>query len=559
MGKYLYGLHDEFDPSLRQQIPNLSWVVVAIGIGSNPSDTGGTDLTRFSNIGITPIVRLSNAFWHDGTLPHSSNYGNFAQRVQNFVRASRGVRHWMIGNEMNLANERHHGEVVTPEMYASVFKMCQAKIKELQTDAIVMNGAVAPWNIESGYWQDYFAKILELTSPDAINLHTYTHGSAPNLIYSDAKMNPPYDKDHYHFYVYRDFLARVPQRLRHLPAFITETDMDEAWTNSNNGWIKNAFGDINWWNQQPGTQKIHALVLYRWQQLDKWGIDGKAGTIEDFKQAAQMGYEVPKTGVSKVATQNSKPATGRLYALTTVNIRRAPSLTGEIVGQLSPNEEIAITAEQQADGLTWVQFEKGWAAKMAPNGQTLLGNNRSGPSSNLISELSQKYGVDEKLIRAVINVESGGSGLRNGRVLIRVEAHLLIRELGDIAKQYLTIGNPIWTGHKFKGQEYHGNQDKEWEVLNFFAQIDAEKAYRSTSFGSGQIMGFHAEKFGYGSAVAMAEAFKDQDEQIRAMFTFMKNGGMIDALKRGDIEGFVSSYNGPGQVQHYTSLIRKQL
>ena len=73
--------------------------------------------------------------------------------------------------------------------------------------------------------------------------------------------------------------------MRHLPVYLTETDQDDAWRNENNGWVQRVYGEIDWWNRQPGNQVIRAVILYRWPNVDKWGIDGKAGVIEDFRKA----------------------------------------------------------------------------------------------------------------------------------------------------------------------------------------------------------------------------------------------------------------------------------
>ena len=78
--------------------------------------------------------------------------------------------------------------------------------------------------------------------------------------------------------------------MRHLPVYLTETDQDDAWRNENNGWVQRAYGEIDWWNRQPGNQVIRAVILYRWPNVDKWGIDGKAGVIEDFRKAISFKY-----------------------------------------------------------------------------------------------------------------------------------------------------------------------------------------------------------------------------------------------------------------------------
>jgi hypothetical protein len=91
-----------------------------------------------------------------------------------------------------------------------------------------------------------------------MTVHTYTHGTDPNLINDAGKMNPPFQNRHYHFFAYRDFMNAVPANMRALPLYITETDQDEAWLDQNTGWVKRAYAEINWWNTQGNNQQIHA-------------------------------------------------------------------------------------------------------------------------------------------------------------------------------------------------------------------------------------------------------------------------------------------------------------
>ena len=123
---------------------------------------------------------------------------------------------------------------------------------------------------------------------DGITLHTYTHGASPALITSEEKMNDPrFANLRYHFRTYQDFMAAVPQSMRGLPVYITETNQgDQPWENANTGWVRAAYAEIDRWNR-ANTQKIRSFLLYRWPQVpgDRWGIEGKAGVIEDFRQA----------------------------------------------------------------------------------------------------------------------------------------------------------------------------------------------------------------------------------------------------------------------------------
>ncbi|NOZ06767.1 MAG: hypothetical protein GXP41_10555 [Chloroflexi bacterium] len=308
---YIFGLHDPEGEQLMLDAGRPGWVLITEGIGADPQNYSGGDYQYLADKGLGVIVRLNYGYGDQGTLPVSGQYTNFAKRCGNFVAASRGCHVWVIGNEMNLANERPggpQGETITPARYAKCYlavrRAIQGKPGHGQDQVIV--GAVGPWNTEttypgnsSGDWILYFRHILERLEGhcDGFALHAYTHGSDPNLIYSEQKMDPPFENRNYHFRTYRDFLEVVPDAMRSLPVYITETDQYGPWHDSANGWVRNAYGEIDAWNKDPDHQPIQALILYRWPVgLDQWGIANKQGVIDDFRAAMQNAYRVRPPG-----------------------------------------------------------------------------------------------------------------------------------------------------------------------------------------------------------------------------------------------------------------------
>jgi hypothetical protein len=131
----------------------------------------------------------------------------------------------------------------------------------------------------------YHVRVLELLGQgglDAIAVHTYTHGTDPALVVDEAHMGPPYEAYHYNFRAYRDYLNAHPAWARSLPVYITETDQVDPWADTNSGWVRNAYREIDDWNKTPGTQKIRSLLLYRFcPGCDQWDITTK-GVIADF-------------------------------------------------------------------------------------------------------------------------------------------------------------------------------------------------------------------------------------------------------------------------------------
>jgi len=327
--KYLYGLHDPGGEHimLGQGVPG--WVLITVAIGHDPNDHSpgddrsfGGDYRRLSDKGLGVIIRLNNGYGSLGTIPYERDYDNFAQRCANFVRRSCGAHIWIVGNEPNHPIEwpgadwdwdiipprpkspDKEGEKITPERYARCYRKVREAIHALSghENDQVLTAAIAPWNPLTTYpgnpngdWVQYFRDLLELLGPencDGIALHTYTHGTDPKLIRSDEKVGDPrYSHYHWHFRAYRDFMQAIPDNMRHLPVYITETDQgDDPWRNENTGWVRQAYGEIDEWNKNQ-RQQIRSLILYRWPRWDKWHIEGKEGVIEDFKQALKERHE----------------------------------------------------------------------------------------------------------------------------------------------------------------------------------------------------------------------------------------------------------------------------
>lgn len=273
------------------------------------------------------------------------------------------------------AAERVAPVPITPADYVQCFQLCRAAIKALpgHADDQVIVGAVAPWNVDTVYpgnptgnWIQYFADILAglgANGCDGIALHTYTHGSDPALITDTSTMNPPFQAYYYNFLAYRNFMTAIPAAMRQLPVYITETDQDVPWLDANNGWVQAAYGEINWWNQQPGNQQIRSLILYRWQRLDQWYIEGKNGVIQGFSEALANDYRwkepPPKPATYKVGDV--------LRTLDVVNFRAAPA--GQILGQLPVDAQVTVRNARyvMVGGLPY------WAVRTMFNGQAVDG------------------------------------------------------------------------------------------------------------------------------------------------------------------------------------------
>lgn len=294
----IYGIHGLGGEFL---LKGKGWIVFTHGIGDNPDDHAGFDYRRWSDQGYGIIARL-NYGYGIGTIPVEGRYSRFAGRCAQFVEHSLGCRIWIVGNEPNHAQERPNGIAITPRMYADCYTAVWQAIKGLATDKYheIVPAPIAPWNNQTTYhgnrggdWIGYFTDVLRYIMereafPGAIALHTYTHGHDPSLITSEARMDPPFHQWRYNFRSYIDFMKAIPVELGRLPVYITETDANDPWSDINNGWVQEAYAEIDRWNRKE-HRTIFALVLYRWQ-YDRWQFKNKLRLHEDIRAAVEKGY-----------------------------------------------------------------------------------------------------------------------------------------------------------------------------------------------------------------------------------------------------------------------------
>lgn len=280
---YIYGMHDLCPENI---LDGRGTIVHAARLGHNPDDYSSVD---FLDRPETMIVRLQHGWHPDGTLPEEYLFDSYLARVENFVSTSKGVRIWITWNEPNHSQERPHGHIITPTYAGTAHVRMRDKIRSLpgHEDDLVLLGAVAPWNLESGDWLQYFRDVFWTvgTNLDGITLHAYTHGTHPDLIFSNERRHGWL----WHFRTYQQQIDEcVPHQLLHLPFWITETNQTEPWNDYNTGWVQNAYREIDDWNR-ANNPEIRALVLYRWA-FDQWELWDKPGVVADLHAAMEHHY-----------------------------------------------------------------------------------------------------------------------------------------------------------------------------------------------------------------------------------------------------------------------------
>ena len=144
-------------------------------------------------------------------------------------------------------------------------------------------------------------------------------------------------------------------------------------------------------------------------------------------------------------------------------------------------------------------------------------------------ELAEKFGIEYRILRTVMKVESAGSGFsKDGKIKIQFEPYHFRKYTG------IRIANGV------------ENQPKEYKAYLKAVQIDIEAAMLSTSWGLGQIMGFNHKTAGYKTVQEMVQIFiQSEYYQLEGMLNFIKSHKkMFVALISKEWAVFAYYYNG---------------
>lgn len=167
----------------------------------------------------------------------------------------------------------------------------------------------------------------------------------------------------------------------------------------------------------------------------------------------------------------------------------------------------------------------------------------SGPATRFndeaIEQAAKKIGCPVAAVRAVIDVESRGGFLADGRPKILFERHYFSRlTKGKFDKSNPDISATKWGGYKGGAAEY--------DRLGRAIKLDRDAALRSASWGAFQIMGDNFKMCGFSNAEDFVKAMvAGEPEQLDAFVQFVKKSGLDDELGRLDWAGFARGYNGP--------------
>lgn len=168
-----------------------------------------------------------------------------------------------------------------------------------------------------------------------------------------------------------------------------------------------------------------------------------------------------------------------------------------------------------------------------------------------ITEIAKQYGLTYAHIKAIVEVESAGSGFINGLPKILYEPHIMYRRLGNTPTRQKMVREQPTLCYERWGTYKYGKTNEQHKRLEIAAQYDRDTALESCSWGLGQVMGYHWKLLGYPSLQAFVNAmYQDEASQLDCMMRFIKANNLISYLKSENWAKFARAYNGAGYAKN---------
>lgn len=164
-----------------------------------------------------------------------------------------------------------------------------------------------------------------------------------------------------------------------------------------------------------------------------------------------------------------------------------------------------------------------------------------------IAELADRWSVNPCHLRAVLAVESAGSGFllkepAPARPKILFEAHWFYK----LTPKPVSRTRPDLSSKRWNRKLYKGGS-AEWDRLRDAMAFDPLPALKSASWGLGQVMGFNYKVAGCASVEQfVVENFTGEKQQFNHMLNFVDNNSLMGHLRAGRWASFARGYNGAG-------------
>lgn len=184
-----------------------------------------------------------------------------------------------------------------------------------------------------------------------------------------------------------------------------------------------------------------------------------------------------------------------------------------------------------------------------------------------LKDFATKYTLELAAVKSINEVESSGKGfLMNGKPKILFEGHVFWQQLQKRGIDPKTLLNaqsknvlyPKWTKVYYKG----GAQ--EYDRLNQAIALSSnplvkEAALSSASWGSFQIMGYHAVSLGYKSVQEFVDKmYLHEREHLAAFGKFLEVNKILSYLRNKNWAKVAEKYNGSGyRTNKYDEKLKK--
>lgn len=169
-------------------------------------------------------------------------------------------------------------------------------------------------------------------------------------------------------------------------------------------------------------------------------------------------------------------------------------------------------------------------------------------------EAARELDVDVPTIKAVVTVESNGSGFYfDGTPKVLFERHVMYKKvkekLGAAAAEKYYSMYPELCNPKAGG--YGPSDDQPIRMGMASTLINRNCALESASWGLFQIMGYHWKSIGYLTLQAFVNAmYASEGSQLQAFIAFIQENNLEEPLRKHDWATFARRYNGPDYAKN---------
>ncbi len=276
---HIYGIHSWGFGASGIMNGKRGWSVEVINTDYFAWDPTPADIENVANDNFEVIIRINKIFGE--TVPKdSSEWDTFCQQCADKVDAYKEHCHiWLIGNEMNADFEGS----IPVEDYIEVYTRCRNSIKDVQPEAEVIVGAVAPWNSsQSGdgpypsnrQWLNYMYELVNTLNndTDGYSIHAYGGRGGDSDPRDDGEMG---------FGVFKRWMEIIDANAYAREKKVYLTEMNHAADGDGatpgfplysypEGYIERLFEAINDWN----TTHAHRIQCACWFSYANGGFPG---------------------------------------------------------------------------------------------------------------------------------------------------------------------------------------------------------------------------------------------------------------------------------------------